>query len=663
MDIAALILGVALLAASAGLLATSLRLERLVDFLLAAYLLAFSEVVVVSLALSPPRALTRPALLACLAGVLALALGLWLARGRPAPPSFPAALRALRAALRDPVLAVLAGAVALAFAYLAALAYFAPPNDFDVLNYHLARAAFWKQQHAVAYVPNVNELRINVFPPVSEIADAFTMILARSDRFTSFVQIGAFLATIVAIVGISRRAGFGPRQALFGALLFATLPIAVLQAPTALNDVLIASFVAAAVYFLLAGGPTALVLTGLAVALMVGTKLTAFYALPVLAVVGAFAYPARRWGFLVLTGVAGIALGSFWYFVNLAETGKLAGGLVSLDDGDEPDREPFLLQAAAEFLRWVADAVDPAGSVGRDRWLYGVAAGVVLCLGLLVSLRRHPRNLVTPVLAGVLTAAALAVEPANDFIVRAYRKSLFELGHPDLAFLGLGRDATQASSFQSWFGPLAVPLVLLSAVLVTQEVRRRRLRPVAIALALSPVLVLAVLAVGAGYSPWDGRWAMLAVPLGCATWGSVLRFRPVAWAAAAIAATTLVLVLVHAYERPAGFNVLGGPAPRSVWTTERQQVMSAYAPLIGEVERRVPRSSTIGLRLADEVSYPYFGSGLDRTVAFVGPDGEGCDRVEWLLVTPARPLPPCRSRWAAVAGNREGWRLYRRIER
>jgi hypothetical protein len=670
MDLTALIFGVALLVASGGLLAASLRLERLVDFLIAFYLVAFLEVVVVSLALSPARALTRPALLASLVGLLALALALWLLRGRPAPPPAGPALHALREALRDPLLLVLAGPVAVGLVYVTALAFFAPPNDYDVLWYHLARAAFWKQQHAVAYVPLAGQLRINAFPPNAEIADAFSMILARTDRFTSFVQLGALLATMAATFGIARRIGFGPRRALFGALVFATLPIAVLQAPTALNDLVLASLVAATTYFLLTRGRMGLVLAGLALALAMGTKVTAIYALPLLAVVGAFAYPARRWGFLLFTGLAGIALGSFWYVVNVAETGKLAGGLVHSGSPPGPNaqiaQEPFALKVLAFFLRRAVDAIDPAGSVGRDRWLYGLAAAVVLCVGALVSWRRPSRSMLTPAVAAVLTAAALTVGPSYDLFLRAYQKSMFELGRPPLELLGLGRDATKASSYESWFGPVAVPIFLVSVIVVTREVRRGRLPRIAVVLALAPALIMVVLAFGASYQPWDGRWAMLAVPLGCATWGSVLQFRPFAWAVAVVAASTLALVLVHAYERPAGFNVLGGRAPQSVWTTKRLDVMSIYAPLIGIVEKRVPLSETLGLRLVNddaEVSYPYFGSRLDRTVVFVGPQGKGLARADWLLVSPGPGIPLCRARWSGVAADAEGWRLYRRTGR
>ena len=124
------------------------------------------------------------------------------------------------------------------------------PNDYDVLWYHLARAAFWKQQHAVAYIPGANDARLNGFPPNAEIADSFTMILGWTDRFVGFVQLSALLATMTAVAGMARRIGLSVRQALFGALLFATLPVVVLQSATALNDLVFGSFLACCAYFL-----------------------------------------------------------------------------------------------------------------------------------------------------------------------------------------------------------------------------------------------------------------------------------------------------------------------------------------------------------------------------------------------------------------------------
>ena len=102
MTLGTLVLGSALLLVAAGLLTSCLGLRGAIDFVLAFYLVAFSLVVVVELALSPGHDLTATWLSGALAVVAAVSGGVWLLRGRPSPPSFRPALAACREAARDP---------------------------------------------------------------------------------------------------------------------------------------------------------------------------------------------------------------------------------------------------------------------------------------------------------------------------------------------------------------------------------------------------------------------------------------------------------------------------------------------------------------------------------------------------------------------------------
>ena len=61
----------------------------------------------------------------------------------------------------------------------------------DTLLYHLPRAALWKQQHAVAYVLDAPDDRINAFPPVAEIESMASMVLSDGDRYVGLVQVFA----------------------------------------------------------------------------------------------------------------------------------------------------------------------------------------------------------------------------------------------------------------------------------------------------------------------------------------------------------------------------------------------------------------------------------------------------------------------------------------
>src|SRR5262249_3998668 len=144
-----------------------LGLRSTIGFLLAAYLLASGEIVSVSLVLSLVDAFTRTGLVVAFAVWFALACLLWARRGRPRPRLVVVA--PARGALCARAVAVLAALAGLTFAYVVVVASTVPQSLPDTMLYHLPRAALWRQQHAVAYIANAPDSRINVFPPAAEI--------------------------------------------------------------------------------------------------------------------------------------------------------------------------------------------------------------------------------------------------------------------------------------------------------------------------------------------------------------------------------------------------------------------------------------------------------------------------------------------------------------
>ncbi len=662
MTIGTLILGSAALLATAGCLACCLRLASATEFVLAAFLLAFAEVVAVSLLLSPGRWLTQTVLLSAVYAVWLASLLAWWACGLPPPPAFAPAAAALRDAVRDPVLAILAVAVCGGLAYVAALIVGTAPNDYDVLWYHLARAAFWKQQHAVSYIAGANDYRLNAFPPNAEIADAFTMVLGRTERFTGFVQLVSLGVTMVAIGGIARRVGLGARQAVFAALVFATLPVVVLQASTSLNDLVFCALLAASVYFLLSPARVDLALAALALGLALGTKANAFLALPIVGLVAAFVHPRRRWPEIAAFGAGAVALGSYWYLVNLAETGRLDGNFVKTAVTNNPSvaQPRSNVGWLAHLFRQLIDAVDPSGSVGRDGFLYLFAAAVVSATGVAALRGRSRRSLGGSVAATALVASLVAVRAVQHGLLHAYQKAWIELGHRRLAFFGFDKHPTHASPFQSWYGPAGLLLALAGIWLAWRAVRRRSAPRVVLVLALAP-LVWIVLQSLTSYSPWDGRYLAFAVAAAAAAWGLAYPVRPIAWAAGAACVTTLMLALVHYDEKPSGVSVLGGPAPRSVWDESRAEVLARWLhpgedEVVAALERGAGKGDTVALAIRrEDVSYPYFGSRLDRHVVFA----RGRTGAEWVVVAPGESLAPAGlAGYSLVAGGR-GWRLYR----
>ena len=232
-----LLLGMLLVGVASGCSTALLRPRGTIAVALCFAVVAFAEVVVVSHGLSFFEAYERVWFLVTTAG-LALVAALAMAAVRPPSPSFrPGA--AIRDLLGDRLITALAALVAVEFGYLVALGALTPPSEYDVLTYHLTRAILWIQAESVRPVADVTDLRINEFPPNAEILQGWTMLLSSSVRWVALVQLGALLVTVVAIYGIASRIGLDRRQSAFGALLFPTLPVVALQAPTALNDLVV----------------------------------------------------------------------------------------------------------------------------------------------------------------------------------------------------------------------------------------------------------------------------------------------------------------------------------------------------------------------------------------------------------------------------------------
>jgi hypothetical protein len=315
-------------------------------------------------------------------------VGRWGRRGGR-PPSLrpPRGRQEAFATWSSPSAAVVSGALA----YLGALAIATPGNDYDTLWYHLSRAAFLAQQHAVGYVPHANDARLDVFPPGTEIVSAWAMALGGNERFAALFQLVGLVAMVLAIAGIARRLGLERRDAVFGAVLFASLPVVLLQASTALNDVALASFVVIAVHFLISDARAGLALGSLSLALAVATKPTALLALALLLVVAAVLTPPRRWLPVAVAGIAGIVVVGFWYAYNRAELGSFVPQFAPSHDA--PIAAAEYVRIPAQLARMAIDAVDPAGAVGRDRYLYFIAAALVLGGALLAARARRSRML------------------------------------------------------------------------------------------------------------------------------------------------------------------------------------------------------------------------------------------------------------------------------
>jgi len=542
------------LAAACG--ASLLRVRGIVSFALAVAVLAFAEIVAISHALSLVGEYTRGWFffsVAALAGVTVCVTAVVRPRG-PDLGRFGAAARELAG---DPVVTVLAVVVLLELWYLTALALFTPPTEGDVNSYHLTRAIFWIQQHRIGAIPGATDPRIDEIPPNAEIAQGATMLLSGSVRWVGFVQLASLVVAVLAIYGTACRIGFARRSAAFGALLFPTLTVVALQAPTALNDLVVAALVVAVAYFTLGRTWSEIGLAGAALALLVGTKPTGLLAVPLLFLVCVLTYRGKRLVAALAVGIAGIGLGATWYAVVTAGSGSGSGVL-----GDSANASGYgggVLSIAARTTRYLVETLEVPVE-GRNLGVYGIAAVVVAIGGLAFGRRR-----LLVLGAAALTLLPLAVPTLERVMYSVYWHGWTFVGYPEATVLGADRGNAAASSMASWYGPVGLALTLVSVVVVTRRAARRTLPWVAAVLAWSPTVVLVGTSFIVAYHPLDGRYAMGGVTLGAATWGVLRGSSAAAVATVAVAATTVAVALVVYDERPMGIGLLEPAKRTSIW--------------------------------------------------------------------------------------------------
>jgi hypothetical protein len=656
-----LLASLVLVAGTACLLSAAARPRSAVSFVLGAFLAAWAELVAVVLGLSLFDAVSVAGLLISFTGAQVAAILLWYLLGMPRPAPLRPGLWAAAKALRDPPLAILAVVAAAAIVYAIVLGTATPQNEWDALSYHLARAALWAQQGFVGYIPDAYDVRINGNPPDAEIGLLAALLLGGDERFTWIPQLTAALATGSAVFGIGRRMDWDVRSSLFGALVFLSLPLIILQMSSALNDLVVAAFFAVAVYFALGNGQRSGLVAALALALGIGTKLSAPLLLAVFAVVVLLARrdSIRRTIAITAGGVAG---GSLWYLINLVQTGTWDGGLAQ-ETGQNPDHSPGAV--AWRAVRLTLDSLELPGTDGNGGYLYPICAAVMAAAGLALFARSERR----PLLRGAVLVLAIpsAVVLSAALLTGGWHVWWRLVGRPEnVSALPPFEPLTLSDSTATWFGPAGVSFVVVGLVCAVRS--RGEQRVGRIALAASPVVFIIIMAAGLGYDPWRGRFFIFPVALAAATWGAIYQMRAFAWGAAGLVVATTLLVLTHSFGKPPGVRLLAASVSPSVFGAPRWKVESwmrtddGTAEALRYVEEHVPARSVIGLALrVDDFTFPYFGRSLNRTIVLLPRGRRAGPNLEWIVRAPGRSVPRCESSWRIVLTTAEGFAVIRRI--
>ena len=184
-------------------------------------------------------------------------------------------------------------------AAVALIAWAAAPNNWDSMTYHLPRVLHWIQNGSLSHYPT-HVLRQLTLSPGAEYAVAQGKLLAGSERVVAFVQTLAWLGGSLAASLVAKDLGSGRRGQAFAAVFAVTLPMAILQASSTQNDLVVAFWLLALAHFALRAvhGEAGLLVwlaAGGSLGLALLTKATAFlFAFPFVLWLAASAWRSRR---------------------------------------------------------------------------------------------------------------------------------------------------------------------------------------------------------------------------------------------------------------------------------------------------------------------------------------------------------------------------------
>ncbi len=606
-------------AVSAVLVGAALRLPSVVSTLLASYLAWVVNLGLVTLALSPFRQVDRGGLAVAEALILVGAFVAWWLRGRPVPSFAPARAALVQVSTSPWTLLFLIAVVAL-LGYELALGLTMPSNNWDAYTYHLARVAAWAHHGGLYWIPDAPTDRLNEFQPLAEQQILFLFVASAGDQLYAVPQFLAELAILVAVYGCARRLGYGVRPAASSAFLLATFSLVALQASTAQNDLVAASFVAVAACFLLSGLPVEAVLAGVAAGLGLGAKLTTIVVWPVLAWLAIVRGRRTFWLAVAGAGAGLLAIGCWGYVLNLAHTGHVLGNGGGRVEHEASPSYPGSLVTLLSTLYMLMDLSRLSPVPIALLTLAGLVVGAV------VGVRAWRRkagagdtalDVATVTLPLLACAAVIVVGAVLAALTRHLGSPVKGPGgsySPETSFFGgLNNTADEDSSD---FGPIGAVVLLVIPVVTVFAYRAHKVDSRQLALACALPIFLVVVALGSTFNVWEGRFLIVPVVLTAPLFAMLFRGR--AATAAYLAVGVLVAVLVVEGDRTKALtSPLGAP-----WNVTRvEAVMAAQPPAArgyAALERALPAGGCIGAVLSvEDPSFLLGGPNFHRRVVYL----------------------------------------------
>jgi len=127
-------------------------------------------------------------------------------------------------------------------------AFFAAPNNWDSMTYHLPRVLHWIQNRSVEHYATAI-LRQLYQPPGAEFLILQFQILTGNDRFANLVQWFSMIGSALVLSLIAADLGAGRKGQILTAFLVVTIPMGILQGSSTQNDYVAGFWLAVLVFF------------------------------------------------------------------------------------------------------------------------------------------------------------------------------------------------------------------------------------------------------------------------------------------------------------------------------------------------------------------------------------------------------------------------------
>jgi hypothetical protein len=468
---------------------------------------------------------------------------------------------------------------------------------------------------------------MNAFQPLAEQQILFYLVATGSAALIAIPQFVAELAILVAVYGAARRLGFEVRAAACAACLLGTFSLLALEASTAQNDLVVASFPAVAACLLLGGGAVEAALAGAAAGMGVGVKLTAALALPVLAWL-ALVRGRRVFGFALAGAAAGFAaLGVWGYVLNAVHTGHVLGAGTGVVEDRAPPSYPGSVANAFDLVYGMMDVSVLSKRVVDLLALAGVVAAAAHAA---LAYRRAGarRALGAAASTAIPFLAPLLVIGGGALVAYGAFRWGFPIRGPDGIIGPLNENLNQiythiSNEDFSAFGPVGIVSLVLAGALTLWAVARRRADSRQLGLALAFPLFLTLMSLETFWNPFLIRFFLVPAVLAAPLLARLFTSRVTSAAYVTIASLTVALTVIHDQTKPLD-NPYGLGVPWDLTQQESLQTNSRleYSAALTGYRTLVPPKACVGAALGNwEPSYLLFGPRLQHRVSYLPADG------------------------------------------